>query len=40
MAEPAEITRLFNAYARGDQSAFGRVVPLVYNELRRNGTFF
>ncbi len=35
MAEPAEITQLLNAYARGDQSAFGRVVPLVYNELRR-----
>jgi RNA polymerase sigma factor (TIGR02999 family) len=35
MAEPAEITELLNAYARGDESAFGRVVPLVYNELRR-----
>ncbi len=30
-----EITQLLQAYAAGDRQAFDRVVPLVYDELRR-----
>jgi len=30
-----EITQLLRAYDEGDQSAFDRMVPLVYDELRR-----
>jgi RNA polymerase sigma-70 factor (ECF subfamily) len=37
MAEPAhgEITELLRAYDAGDRAAFDRLVPLVYEELRR-----
>lgn len=33
--EPGDITQLLRAYDQGDQSAFDRMVPLVYDELRR-----
>jgi RNA polymerase sigma factor (TIGR02999 family) len=33
--EPGEVTRLLRAHERGDTQAFGRLVPLVYDELRR-----
>jgi RNA polymerase sigma factor (TIGR02999 family) len=35
MDQPGEITRLLQAYDGGDRSAFDRLVPLVYDELRR-----
>lgn len=35
MAEPGDITRLLRAYEAGDRDAFNRLVPLVYDELRR-----
>ncbi|HET8644787.1 MAG TPA: ECF-type sigma factor [Vicinamibacteria bacterium] len=35
MAEPGDITRLLRAYEAGDPDAFNRLVPLVYDELRR-----
>jgi RNA polymerase sigma factor (TIGR02999 family) len=35
VAEPGDITRLLKAYEAGDQDAFNRLVPLVYDELRR-----
>jgi RNA polymerase sigma factor (TIGR02999 family) len=35
MPEPGEITRLLRAYQGGDVHAFDRLVPLVYDELRR-----
>ncbi|HSD28445.1 MAG TPA: ECF-type sigma factor [Vicinamibacteria bacterium] len=33
--EPGEVTRLLRAYEAGDAGAFNRLVPLVYEELRR-----
>ncbi len=33
--EPGDITQLLRAYDAGDQGAFDRMVPLVYDELRR-----
>jgi RNA polymerase sigma factor (TIGR02999 family) len=33
--EGGEVTQLLQAYAGGDHSAFDRLVPLVYDELRR-----
>jgi RNA polymerase sigma factor (TIGR02999 family) len=33
--EAGEITQLLRAYEAGDRSAFDRMVPLVYDELRR-----
>jgi RNA polymerase sigma factor (TIGR02999 family) len=33
--EAGEITQLLRAYGAGDRSAFDRMVPLVYDELRR-----
>ena len=33
--EAGEITQLLRAYDAGDRSAFDRMVPLVYDELRR-----
>ena len=33
--EAGEITQLLKAYDAGDRSAFDRMVPLVYDELRR-----
>jgi len=33
--EPGEVTQLLRAYGAGDRSAFDRLVPLVYEELRR-----
>jgi RNA polymerase sigma factor (TIGR02999 family) len=35
VAEPGDITRLLKAYEAGDRGAFNRLVPLVYDELRR-----
>lgn len=35
MENKGDITRLLQAYAEGDRGAFDRVVPLVYDELRR-----
>jgi RNA polymerase sigma factor (TIGR02999 family) len=35
MMEAGEITQLLRAYDAGDRSAFDRMVPLVYDELRR-----
>lgn len=35
MAEAGEITLLLKAYEAGDKAAFDRLVPLVYDELRR-----
>jgi RNA polymerase sigma factor (TIGR02999 family) len=35
MAEADEITLLLKAYEAGDKAAFDRLVPLVYDELRR-----
>jgi RNA polymerase sigma factor (TIGR02999 family) len=35
LAEAGEITRLLGEYQAGDRSAFDRLVPLVYDELRR-----
>lgn len=32
---PAEVTSLLNKLAEGDQEAAGKLVPLVYDELRR-----
>jgi RNA polymerase sigma-70 factor (ECF subfamily) len=32
---PEEVTRLLEAWSNGDQSAFDKLVPLVYEELRR-----
>ena len=34
-SSPAEVTSLLNQLADGDQKAAARLVPLVYNELRR-----
>jgi RNA polymerase sigma factor (TIGR02999 family) len=33
--ETGEVTRLLRAYEAGDREAFNRLVPLVYDELRR-----
>ncbi len=35
MADPHDITLLLKAYEAGDRAAFDRLVPLVYDELRR-----
>ncbi|MCL4806271.1 MAG: RNA polymerase subunit sigma [Thermoanaerobaculia bacterium] len=35
MAEPISVTALLRAHAAGDESAFDRLLPLVYEELRR-----
>lgn len=35
MGGTGEITQLLRAHEAGEQDAFGRVVPLVYDELRR-----
>jgi RNA polymerase sigma factor (TIGR02999 family) len=35
MTEHGEITQLLHAYAGGDREAFDRLVPMVYDELRR-----
>jgi RNA polymerase sigma factor (TIGR02999 family) len=35
VVEPEEIVRLLRAHEEGDPSAFGRLVPLVYDQLRR-----
>ena len=34
MADPGEVTRLLRAYEGGDSQAFGRLLPMVYEELR------
>ena len=33
--QKSEVTELLEAYAEGDRAAFDRLVPLVYDELRR-----
>jgi RNA polymerase sigma factor (TIGR02999 family) len=35
LVDPAEIARLLSAHGDGDASAFDRLVPLVYEDLRR-----
>jgi len=35
MGEPNEITMLLAAWRRGDEAALGRLIPIVYQELRR-----
>lgn len=35
MAEPISVTALLRAHAAGDEGAFDRLLPLVYEELRR-----
>jgi RNA polymerase sigma factor (TIGR02999 family) len=35
MPGPGELTELLRAYAAGDAAAFDRLVPLVYDDLRR-----
>lgn len=35
MTAPGEVTRLLRAYEAGDRQAFDRLVPIVYDELRR-----
>lgn len=35
MAEPISVTALLRAHAAGDETAFDRLLPLVYEELRR-----
>lgn len=35
MSDPGEVTGLLRAYREGDRSAFDRLVPLVYDDLRR-----
>ncbi|MET0552963.1 MAG: sigma-70 family RNA polymerase sigma factor [Vicinamibacteria bacterium] len=35
MSGPGELTELLRAYAGGDAGAFDRLVPLVYDDLRR-----
>lgn len=34
-ASPGEITRLLGAHREGDPEAFGRLLPMVYDDLRR-----
>lgn len=40
MAEPAAVTTLLRAWRRGDQAAFERLTPLVYDELRRRARHY
>jgi len=35
VSDPGDVTRLLRAYDAGDAGAFNRLVPLVYDELRR-----
>jgi RNA polymerase sigma-70 factor (ECF subfamily) len=35
MAEPGQVTELLRAWDAGDRDAFNRLVPLVYEDLRR-----
>lgn len=35
MADPGDVTRLLDAYRGGDREAFDRLVPLLYDDLRR-----
>jgi RNA polymerase sigma factor (TIGR02999 family) len=35
VSEPGDLTRLLRAHAAGDPEAFDRLVPLVYEDLRR-----
>jgi RNA polymerase sigma factor (TIGR02999 family) len=35
MADPAEVTQLLNLHRAGDRDALDRLLPLVYEELRR-----
>ena len=37
---PAAVTTLLHAWRRGDQGAFGRLTPLVYDELRRRARHY
>jgi RNA polymerase sigma factor (TIGR02999 family) len=41
MRDPAlPVTALLRAWRRGDQEAFGRLTPLVYDELRRRARYY
>ena len=35
MPERNEVTQLLHAYGRGDRGAFDRLVPMIYEDLRR-----
>lgn len=35
ISDPGEVTQLLHAYREGDRGAFDRLVPLVYDDLRR-----
>jgi RNA polymerase sigma factor (TIGR02999 family) len=35
LADPGEVTRLLRAHEKGDSQAFGRLLSMVYEELRR-----
>jgi RNA polymerase sigma factor (TIGR02999 family) len=35
VTDPGDVTRLLHAYGDGDREAFDRLVPLVYEDLRR-----
>src|SRR5262245_31715016 len=35
MSDPGEVTSLLEAYGRGDAEALNRLLPLIYDELRR-----
>ena len=35
MTDGGDVTRLLHAYGEGDREAFDRLVPLVYDDLRR-----
>jgi RNA polymerase sigma factor (TIGR02999 family) len=37
---PGAVTTLLRAWRRGDQEAFGRLTPLVYDELRRRARHY
>jgi RNA polymerase sigma-70 factor, ECF subfamily len=37
---PVAVTTLLRAWRRGDQAAFGRLTPLVYDELRRRARHY
>src|SRR5271165_3525011 len=39
-AQPGEVTRLLKEFRAGDKEAEERLVPLVYNELRRLAAYY
>ena len=40
MAEASAVTKLLRAWRRGDQAAFERLTPLVYDQLRRRARHY